>query len=156
MDREERARLIERYRDGARAVSEAVASLSPTDLDRHAGQQWSAREVIHHLADAEMIEGVRLRRILAEEKPLLPWADEAEYARRLHYQRPVEVSVAAFGALVAASAELLDSLDMRQWRRRGVHSLRGEYTIDDWLEEMAAHAHDHVAQMYRAAGHDVI
>jgi hypothetical protein len=156
LDATQRRDLIERHRDGARAVSEAVASLSLVELDRRAGQQWSAREVVHHLADAEMIEGVRLRRILAEDEPLLPWADEAEYARRLHYQRPVEASLGVFKALVAANAELLEAIDEALWRRRGVHALRGAYSVEDWLTEMAEHAHDHTAQMLRAAGHDVI
>ncbi len=67
MENEERLRLLALYRAGAGAVREAVASLSMTDLDQHAGQEWTAREVIHHIADAELIEAERLRRILAED-----------------------------------------------------------------------------------------
>ena len=156
MNDSDRNRLLELYRDGVRAVRQALASLSETDLDRHAGQEWSAREVIHHIADAELIEGVRLRRILAEDGPHLEWADEAEYARRLHYDRPVEASLALFESLVVANLELLRSLDEAQWRREGWHSRTGCYTPDAWLTEMPHHAHDHAAQMLRAAGRDVI
>ena len=156
MEAQERQRLIARYRDGARAVAEAVASLSITDLDRHADGAWSSREVIHHLADADLIEGVRLRRILAEDNPLLPWIDEAEHARRLHYERAIETSVGVFPAVVAANAALLDSLTAPEWLRAGRHSLSGPYSVEDWLRKMSQHAHDHAAQMLRAAGRDVI
>jgi len=155
VDLAERSLLLEMYRAGVGAVREAVASLSITDLDRHAGQEWTAREVLHHLADAELIEGVRLRRIVAEDGPNLEWADEEEYARRLHYDRPVDASIALFESLVVANVELLRSLDEAQWRREGWHSRGGRYTLDGWLAEMAHHTQDHVAQMLRAAGRDV-
>jgi hypothetical protein len=156
MDPAARSRLIDRYRDGVRAVTEAVASLSLTDLDRHAGNAWSAREVIHHLADAEIIEAQHLRRVLAEEAPDLPWADEEEYARRLHYDRSIESSLAAFQAVVLANAGLLASLTDAEWRRVGLHSREGRRSVEAWLQKMAEHAHDHTAQLLRAAGHDVI
>jgi hypothetical protein len=153
---EERAALIARYRDGARAIAEAVASLSLTELDRHAGQEWSAREVVHHVADAELVESARLRRILVEENPVLPWVDEEEDARRLHYDRPVETSVALFQSLVVANADLVQALSPEEWLRYGTHTVDGRYTVEDSLRKMSSHAHDHVAQMLRAAGRDVI
>jgi hypothetical protein len=148
--------LIKRYRDGVRVVREAVASLSLTDLDRHASQAWSAREVVHHIADAELVESHRLRRILAEDYPILPWVDEEQDARRLHYERPIEASVSLFVALVEANASLLESLAPDDWLRFGAHTRTGRYSIDDWLQGMSTHAHDHVAQLLRAAGRDVI
>ena len=156
MDAQERQRLIARYRDGARAFAEAVAYLSMADIDRHADGAWSAREVIHHVADADLIEGVRLRRILAEEVPLLPWIDEEEHARRLHYERAVESSLAVFQAIVMANSTLLESLTEPEWLRTGRHSVSGRYSVEDWLGTMSQHGHDHAAQMLRAAGRDVI
>jgi hypothetical protein len=61
--------LLDRYRDAPRALSDAVALLSASELDRRVGEEWSARQVIHHIADAELIEGTRLRRILAGGQP---------------------------------------------------------------------------------------
>jgi hypothetical protein len=43
VDLAERNRLLELSRDGVRAVREAIALLSTTDLDRPAGQEWMAR-----------------------------------------------------------------------------------------------------------------
>jgi hypothetical protein len=153
---ERRAILIARYRDGARAIAEVVASLSLTDLDQRAGQEWSAREVVHHVADAELIESARLRRILAEENPILPWVDEEEDARRLHYDRSIETSVVLTESLVAANAALVESLASQEWLRFGTHTRDGRYSVEDWLQKMSGHAHDHAAQMLRAAGRDVI
>jgi len=32
--------------------------------------KWSAREIVHHLADSEMTSAIRLRRLIAEERPV--------------------------------------------------------------------------------------
>jgi hypothetical protein len=156
LDDIERRRLLDLYRDGARDVAEVVALLSLSDLDRRAGGEWSAREVIHHIADAELIEGVRLRRIVAEDSPLLPWIDEEEHARRLHYERAIETSVDVFGAVVLANAALAARLSDDEWLRTGRHSVSGTYSVEDWLRKMSQHAHDHAAQMLRAAGRGAI
>jgi hypothetical protein len=146
--------LLDRYRDAPRALSDAVSSLSASDLDRRVGEQWSARQVIHHIADAELIEGTRLRRIIAENNPMLPWVDEAEHARRLHYDRPIETSVQVFGAVVLANLSLAGRLEPGDWLRYGTHSLAGRYSVEDWLRKMSAHAHEHIGQLLRAAGRE--
>jgi hypothetical protein len=155
MDEVTRRRLLHQYRDAPRALADAVASLSAADLDRQAGNEWSPRQVIHHIADSELIEGTRLRRILAEDNPAIRWVDEVEDARRLYYDRPIESSVDVFTAVVLANLSLADRLDPTDWQRFGTHSRAGRYSVEDWLQKMSAHAHAHVAQLLRAAGREV-
>jgi hypothetical protein len=155
MDEVTRRRLLHLYRDAPKALSDAVASLISAELDRQADNDWSARQVIHHIADAELIEGTRLRRILAEDNPPIAWVDEAEDARRLHYDRPIESSLDVFSAVVLANLSLADRLDPSDWQRYGTHSRSGRYSVEDWLQKMSAHAHAHVAQLLRAAGREV-
>ena len=53
MDTEERNRLIAQYRDGYAAVAEALLKITPEELDaRPAPNRWTAREIVHHLADS--------------------------------------------------------------------------------------------------------
>src|SRR4051794_20110951 len=53
MDRATRDALIEQYRDGATAVRKAVAEVGEDGLDRRPEPgEWTAREVVHHLADS--------------------------------------------------------------------------------------------------------
>jgi hypothetical protein len=157
MEARERRYLIDRYRDGARAVNEAVAALSVADFDRLGVGEWSVQQVVHHIADADLVEGVRLRRILAETDAVLPWVDEAGHAAgQPNCERPIETSVGVFTAVVASNAGLLDSLSETDWQRTGRHRHGSMLSVEDWLRKMSAHAHDHAAQMLRAAGRDVI
>jgi hypothetical protein len=150
MDDGQRRRLIERYKDGPRIVREALANINPAELDAHPAEGWSAREVVHHVADSETTSGIRLRRLLAEDAPSIEAYDEAEFARRLYYDRPIETSLEVLGVVRRASAEILERLGEAEWSRAGTHSESGRYSVEDWLEIYAAHAHDHADQIRRA------
>jgi hypothetical protein len=147
MDAARRRALITQYKDGYRAVREALDQISEEELDARPPDGWTPREIAHHLADSETMSYIRLRRLLAEDHTVIQGYDEPEFARRLQYDRPIASSLEVFRAVRAASAELLESLNEDEWAREGTHSESGRYTMDDWLEIYAAHAHDHAAQM---------
>jgi DinB superfamily len=151
MDFVERQQLIHRYRDGYRAVTAALTNLTDAELDkRPADDAWTAREVVHHLADSETTSYLRLRKLLAEDQPVIAAYDEAQYAKVLHYDRPIEPSLQVLRAVRQSSADLLDALEPHEWDRSGVHSESGRYDIETWLRIYAAHAHDHADQIRRA------
>jgi hypothetical protein len=151
MDAAERRRLIDCYRDGIDEVHRALDGASTDDLDRRpAPTEWTAREVAHHLADSETMSTIRLRRLLAEDEPLIQSYDENQYATRLHYDRPIDESIAVFAAVRRANAELLTRLTESEWQRTGTHSDDGPYSVEMWLKIYAAHGHDHADQIRRA------
>jgi hypothetical protein len=155
MDPGYRAELIALYRAGADAVDAALAGAGDADLDavpKDGG--WSPRMVVHHLADSESNSYLRVRKLLAEDDPVVQGYDEAEYARRLHYDRPVETSLAVFRAVRASTAELLERLEGQDRGRAGTHTESGPYTMDDSLEIYAAHAFDQAGQIRRVRGAD--
>jgi hypothetical protein len=149
----ERRALIDRYAAGHQTVLDAIAGLSDADLDHRPGpDQWTAREVIHHLADSEMTSAIRLRRLLVEDSPELPGYDEALFAKRLRYSdRPIEAALDALSAARRTTLEILERMTEDDWQRSGTHTESGRYTVEDWLEIYGAHAHDHAEQIRRAA-----
>jgi 3-oxoadipate enol-lactonase len=149
----DRATLMDRYRAGTQAVFDALADIRDEDLDRPAPDGgWTAREVAHHLADSETNGFIRLRRLIAEDDPVIVAYDQDEYARRLHYARPIATSLAVLSAVRASSLELLGTLTPDEWERSGRHSDSGRYGVDDWLAIYARHPHDHASQIRRARG----
>ena len=152
MDRTERTQLIERYRTGTADVENALHGITEAELDRHPADpdEWTPRAVAHHLADSEAMAYIRLRRLIAEDDPLIVGYDEPEWARRLHYDRPIAPSVAVLVAVRAASLQLLETIDEAEWERTGTHSDSGSYGVTDWLRIYAGHAHEHADQI-RAA-----
>ena len=156
MDETERSALIEHFRTGTADVEAALAGITDEELDRPPADpgEWTARQVAHHLADSEAMAFIRLRRLVAEDDPLIAGYDEPEWARRLHYDRPIGPSIAVLGAVRAASLQLLESLTAADWERTGTHSDSGPYGVATWLAIYADHAHDHAGQIRRLrAGH---
>jgi hypothetical protein len=143
--------LLDRYASGVADLEDALAGISEADLDRpQPGDEWTARQVIHHLADSESMAYVRLRRLIAEDEPIIHGYDEPEWARRLHYERAIEASVAVVRAVRSASLQLLETLTPAEWARTGTHSESGPYSVGRWLETYADHTHDHADQIRRA------
>ena len=140
-----------RYLDGIRELDAVVDGLTEAQLDlRPAAGEWTVREIVHHCADSEMTSAIRLRRLLAEDNPVIDGYDEAAFARRLHYDvRPVAASLAAVRAARETSASILEHLSDADWSRAGTHSQSGPYSVDDWLRIYAAHCHDHAEQARR-------
>jgi hypothetical protein len=151
MDPDKRAELIARYKDGYRVVAAALEGASDRELDAKPGpDKWSAREIVHHLADSEMTSAIRLRLLVAEDNAAIHAYDQDEFARRLYYQRPIASSLLAFEAARRSTGELLDRLSDADWSRAGTHPEHGRYSVERWLEIYAAHAHNHADQIRRA------
>jgi hypothetical protein len=137
-------------------LAEAVSRLSEIQLDykpRDGG--FSPREVVHHTADSEMTAAIRLRRLVAEERPTITGYDPDLFAARLHYAtRPVKPSLDAIRSARESTASILDALSAEDWERAGSHSELGDYSIDTWLAVYAEHCHEHADQIGRAVAED--
>ena len=153
MQADERARLIRQYRDGHRAVVEALQGITDDELDRSADDDgWTPRQIAHHLADSEMNSAIRIRKLLAEPDALIQGYDEKAFAERLTSDRPIQPSLEAFRWARETCFQLLDRMTEADWHIVGTHTESGAYGTEEWLKIYAAHGHDHAAQIKRARG----
>jgi len=152
MDATERRQLIERYAEGYDAVTDALQGITEVELDQQTAGGWTPRQIVHHLADSETTSYIRVRRLLAEDQPLIQGYDEELFARSLHYDRPIATSLEVFRAVRRATVSLLERLTEADWARTGTHSEQGRYGVEDWLALYAAHGAEHAAQIRRARG----
>jgi len=152
VEAQERKALIRRYREGHRAVVEALSGLKDEELDRSASDEWTPRMIAHHLADSEMTSAIRLRRLIAEDGPVISGYDEAQFAKKLTTDRPIEPSLEAMRWARESTAQILERLTEEDWLRAGTHSERGPYSVEDWLTIYANHGHDHAKQIERSRG----
>ena len=142
--------------DYERATAEflaAAADVTPASLDHHHPDGWSARQVIHHVADSEAQSYARLRRLLAEPDPVIQGYDEAAWAcaPALGYtELPIENSLAVFAAVRASSLDIIRRLSPDDLELAGTHAESGPYSVARWLEVYSAHPAEHADQLRRA------
>jgi hypothetical protein len=149
MTPQERAALVKQYKDGYRQVADAIKGISDEELDfQRAPGKWSARQIVHHLADSETTSGIRLRKLLVEFHPYIQAYDQDEFAKKLQYsRRPIEPAMKAIEAAILNTSQVLDLMTEDDWKRSGEHAEVGPYPVEKWLEIYAAHARNHADQI---------
>ena len=142
--------------DAATAEFLQAARLVSSDrLDVHREGGWSARQVIHHMADSEAQSYARLRRLIAEPDGSLiqgydeeVWADNATLG---YTSLPIDTALAVVDAVRAASLTILRRLSPDDLGRYGEHSESGRYDVTTWIETYIEHPHVHAHQLLEAA-----
>ena len=138
------------YRAATAEFLQAVSELSESDLDLAVEGQWSARQIIHHVADSEAQSYARLRRLIAEPGTQIQGYDEGGWGENttLGYKDlPIASSVAVFEAVREASAIVFARLTDSQLALSGIHSESGEYSIATWIDTYTRHPREHVDQI---------
>ncbi len=132
------------------------SALAHNELDLKLSDGWSARQVIHHMADSEAQSYARLRRLLAEpEGSVIQGYDEAAWAdcETLGYNElPIENSLAVFKSVRAASLDVLNRIEQSDFSKFGMHTESGKYTLETWIRTYSNHPVDHGNQILAAIG----
>ena len=112
--------------------------------------KWSAREVLCHLADCEIVFAFRLRQALAEDDHVIQPFDQDRWAAR-YDTFDVASALAVFGALRDWNIRLIDGMPPASLERKLSHPERGEMTVQVVVETMAGHDLNHLEQIERIA-----
>jgi uncharacterized damage-inducible protein DinB len=140
------ARLIEDYLAGPAALRQAVAGLGAEALRAHpVPGTWSILEVVCHLVDSEQAYCHRMKRVIAEDQPVLPGYDETRFAGSLAYhERELEQELALLEGMRQQMARILRTLPGSAWSRTGMHTERGVMSLQDLLQTEADHIPHHL------------
>jgi uncharacterized damage-inducible protein DinB len=139
------ADLIRRYENGVNKIENAVQGLSRDVLDREPQPgKWSIRQLIAHIADAELMAATRMRFVAAEPGAPLKAFDQDKWAAGLGYAHiPTEQALALIRALRTETATMLRGLPESAWNHTGRHEERGELSVARLLEETINHGEHH-------------
>lgn len=120
---------------------------------RPAPDKWSVCEILAHLADAEIVGGFRMRLILGAPGTAIVAFDQDSWAASGHYaKRDPRKSLEQFRAVREANLSLLKSLAPEQWKHYGMHSERGQESIEHIVRMFAGHDLNHMKQIEAILG----
>lgn len=134
------AETAERIKTVAARLGEQRANLAP------AAGKWGAREIVCHLADCEVVFGVRLRQTLSEDHHVIQPFDQEKWAAE-YGAYSLEQALAMFGAMRGWNLALLRSVKPEAYEKPVTHPERGAMTFRTIVETMAGHDLNHLAQL---------
>jgi hypothetical protein len=114
------------------------------------GKKWSAREIVAHLADCELVFGFRLRQTLAEDNPILQPFDQEKWAAR-YANHDFDSALRMFEATRNWNLLLIENATNAERQRAVTHPERGTMTFWTIVETMAGHDLNHLQQIERLA-----
>jgi uncharacterized damage-inducible protein DinB len=152
-----RKQAIEEIAAAPAKMRAAVKGLNDAQLDtayREGG--WTARQVVHHVADSHLNAYVRLRLALTENEPTIKPYEEGSWAELPDAKSaPVEVSLAMMDSLHDRWVRLLRTLSDGDYAKTFRHPEHGVRTVD-WLLFLytwhGKHHTAHITQLRQAKG----
>ncbi len=148
-DAKVREELIAKMLDAPANARMAVADLSDEQLDTKYNN-WSIRQIVHHLADSHMNCYIRFKWALTEESPLIKAYDESDWSEIEDAKTaPIESSLRLLEGLHARWAGMLERLTDEQMQRTFFHPQQMvDVRLHEALPSYIWHSEHHLAQIH--------
>lgn len=128
-------------------LASMVRTLGPAGIERSlAPGKWSARQIICHLADCEMVFAFRLRQTLAEDHHMIQPFDQDKWAATYGAYDAV-AALEVFSSLRRWNVALIHGVPAEAFLRPVTHPERGEMTFRVLVETMGGHDLNHLKQI---------
>jgi hypothetical protein len=151
MTTSQRQKYIEKLRNFPVDLEAAVTPLTNGQLEaREAAEEWSVRQIVHHIADAHINGITRIKLALTEENPTIKPYDQDYWAELPDYVLPIGSSLLVIKGVHIHFVALLSSLNGEQWERPYTHPAEGDLIVEDLARIYAEHGYEHLAQIQRA------
>ncbi|WP_428937529.1 DinB family protein [Fontivita pretiosa] len=149
--------IIDEFEHGGQKLREAVAGLSrrdllwvpPADAEPALGR-WSIQQVVIHLMDSDLVGIDRMKRIIAEDNPLLIGYNETRFAERLFYnEQSTQDAITILDLSRRQFAGVLRRLSPETFDRTGVHNEVGRVTLAEQVKKYNQHLEHHLGFIRR-------
>jgi hypothetical protein len=143
------AEVIDAIASLPRDLQKAVARLTVKQLEMpYRDDGWTARQVVHHLADSHLNCYARFRLALTEETPTIKPYNEKAWAELADAKGgPPDMSIALLEGLHARWVALMRSMNADDFQRTFVHPERGAMTLERTARLYAWHGRHHLAHL---------
>lgn len=152
MTQAERQVAIEKIAALPAQLEALIAGRADSDLNKHYGPgKWTARQVIHHLADAHMQAFMRMRFVATTDNPTLQPYDQDAWAKLPDSSTgPLAPSMEILKGVQARMAAFLGVLPESAFSRTAFHPEHGSMTLDDLVRIYSGHGEKHLGHIKTA------
>ncbi|MBX2967037.1 MAG: putative metal-dependent hydrolase [Cyclobacteriaceae bacterium] len=146
---EEIKALIDTIEALPKKLESVLYSLTPAKLEQpYRPGGWTARQVIHHLADSHMNSYIRCKWMLTEETPVIKTYNEKAWAETPEVNADPALSLAIIKALHAKWCVLLRALTGTDLNKAFIHpETQRQVRFDRLIALYAWHSEHHLAHL---------
>jgi hypothetical protein len=109
---------------------------------------WSIQQIVVHVVDSDLMGTERMKRVIAEEIPLLVYADENAWVARLTPEKlDVHQAAQLFALNRAYTAAMLSEQPADAFARYGIHTRAGKKTLLDIVNGFSDHLDGHLVHL---------
>ena len=146
------ALIIDQFESGGEKLGLAIRGLSREDLltkpaaDAPKGVgKWSIQQVVMHLCDSDLCYADRMKRVIAEDDPILQAYDENKWIAALRYEdQDAQRAIELINLVRIQMTNILRRMPDNAFDRAGRHSERGRLTLRNLLETATNHLEHHL------------
>lgn len=111
---------------------------------------WTVKQLVHHIADAQINVYTRIKLALTEESPEIKPFEENAWASLVDSNLPIITSIQIIEGLHARLTYLLEQLPKEQLERKYTHPETGLQTVLSTLAFSVWHVNHHLAHIQNA------
>ena len=115
-------------------------------MESPAPRKWSARDIVCHLADTEIVFAFRLRQALAEEHHVIQPFDQDSWAKN-YAAFSAGTALALFSSVRGWNLTLIRCVGPDAYSKPLMHPERGTMTFQTLIETMGGHDANHLRQL---------
>ncbi|MFC4321305.1 DinB family protein [Litchfieldia salsa] len=143
--------LIEQYKQGYSMILKEIEGLTEEQfLFKPSEKDWSIREIIIHISDAELVHIHRMKAVLSENNPVLTAFDQDLWTTRLKSQQvDHQLYLELFKTMRESFQPILLQLTDQDYLRIGTHNQDGQLTFKEIFEHSIEHIDTHIGQIRR-------
>ncbi len=143
-----KAAILERLAAERRTLEQLLGTIPPAEmLERGVVGEWSAKDVLAHLADWEAhmlvwLAAARRGEAVRGPEPGLGWRQLKEFNRRVyeaHRDEPLDAVLATFRETHLRFMEMVAAMPEEEMLARGRYVLTAGDALFDWLVQYAQH-----------------
>ena len=143
-------RVIAQYALGPELLRYASQGLTVEQAQARPGPgAWSVAELVAHMADSDAVGIDRMKRVIAQDDPVLQAYDQDAWIARLDSQSmPIDEALALFTANRAWMSRLLRKCSDADFARSGRHSEEGPKSLAKLVVTYVGHLDYHLRFLY--------
>jgi hypothetical protein len=140
---------IRRFADGGPLLAREIEGLTREELLAFpVPGTWSIQQIVIHVVDSDLMAADRMKRVIAEDIPLLVNADENLWIARLTPEHLDAHQAAQLFALHRAlTTAMLSQQPEEAFSRFGIHTRSGKKSLLDLVNGFADHLDSHLVHL---------